>query len=242
MAVDVRGSTVRFGVVLLGLVLGACACSGVSGGEGASSDVTRGGSSAAEPSPTSPSVSTSTVKDAAGVTPRPTFPESIKRQVVRMAEEAGRMPVGGEFSLAEYDGGYGPELIWRTERTGEICTAQMAGPSTTCATLASIPAKHVPGVDVFMGGGQFSDHGQTFWAVTLIANGESVDHLVCRGRDFPVRAAYSTRIDGIPRTIYTVVIPQELQGEYRVVVQRDGHQAEERLDLNLEKVGSPAPC
>ncbi|MEU4588628.1 hypothetical protein AB0F92_42445 [Kitasatospora aureofaciens] len=152
------------------------------------------------------------------------------------------MPAGGKFSLVEYDRGYGPELIWRTEKTGEICTAAVAGPSTTCAALASISTKHVPGVEVFMGGGQFSDHGRAFWAVTLIATGESVDHLVCQGRDFPVRAAYSTSIDGVARTIYTIVIPQDLQGQYLVVVQRGGHQAAERLELNMDQVGAPAQC
>ncbi|MFE3881251.1 hypothetical protein ACFXPX_43565 [Kitasatospora sp. NPDC059146] len=194
------------------------------------------------PSSAPPVVPTPTVKDPAGATPGPAFPDDIKRQVVRMAEEGGRMPAGGAFSVAEYDGGYGTELIWQTEKTGEICTASVAGPSTTCATLASIPAQHVPGAEIFMGGGRFSAHGRTSWAVTLIASGESVDHLVCQGRDFPARAAYSTRVEGIPRTIYTVVIPQELQGSYRVVVQRDGQHAEERIDLNLEKVASPVQC
>ncbi|MEV7602512.1 hypothetical protein AB0O91_34585 [Kitasatospora sp. NPDC089797] len=204
--------------------------------------VARVGSSAAAPSSAPPADSAPSAKDAPGADARPVFPEDVKRQIVRMAEDAGRMPVRGEFSLAEYDRGHGPELIWQTEKTGEICTADVVGPSTTCVALTSIPAKRVPGADVFMGGGRFYDHGQTFWAVTLIANGESIDHLACRGRDFPARAAYSTRIDGISRIIYTVVIPQELQGEYRVSVQRDGQSAEERLELNMDKVGSPVQC
>ncbi|MGW2376364.1 hypothetical protein [Kitasatospora sp. NPDC001683] len=241
MTYEVRGITVRFAAVVLGLVLGACACSGVPGGRGAS-DATGDGSSSAKGSSVSSMVATPAAEDAGRATSSRTFPEDIRRQVVRSVEEAGRMPVGGEFSLAEYDRGYGPELIWRTEKTGEICTAAVAGPSITCAALASIPPKHVPGVDVFMGGAQFSDHGQAFWAVTLIATGESVDHLVCRGRDFPVRTAYSTSVGGVTRTIYTVVIPQDLRGHYLVAVQRGGHQAEERLELNMNQVGPPPQC
>ncbi|MFJ4188314.1 hypothetical protein [Kitasatospora sp. NPDC089509] len=49
-------------------------------------------------------------------------------------------------------------------------------------------------------------------------------------------------MDGVAHTVCTAVIPRELRSEYKVTVQRDGQQAEERLELNMDGVGSPAQC
>ncbi|MEV7770907.1 hypothetical protein [Kitasatospora sp. NPDC086791] len=74
-----------------------------------------------------------------------------------------------------------------------------------------------------------------------MASGETVDHLSCQGRDFPVRTWYSIEAEGVPRTVYTIVIPRSLQGEYRVAVRRDGAAAEDRLPLAMDKV-RPVQC
>ncbi|MER7754486.1 hypothetical protein [Kitasatospora sp. NPDC097643] len=92
-----------------------------------------------------------------------------------------------------------------------------------------------------MGAGLFNDHGNSAWGVMLMASGETVDHLSCQGRDFPVRAAYSAYVGGVLRTVYTVVIPRSLQGEYRVAVRRDDQPVEEHLALNLDK-GDAVQC
>ncbi|MFI2606551.1 hypothetical protein [Kitasatospora sp. NPDC018619] len=57
-----------------------------------------------------------------------------------------------------------------------------------------------------------------------------------------MRKVYSLDVEGVPRTVYTVVAPRGLQGEYRVVVRRGGEPAEDRVTLDMEKVADPVRC
>ncbi|MFH8385091.1 hypothetical protein ACH4E7_29815 [Kitasatospora sp. NPDC018058] len=201
----------------MGLVCGASACTGMTGGGGVSAT---GGETTA-------------------VTPRPTFPESSKQVILRFAKENGTAPAGDRFT--EYDGAFGPELIWVAEKTGDLCVGSESVTAGTCQTAKRTAEARVPGVGIFVDSGSV-DHGKPSWAVRLMASGETIDHLSCQGREFPVRKVFSVDLEGALRTVYTVVIPQDLQGEYRVAVRRDGQSAEERLDLNLEKVDPPVEC
>ncbi|MBO1415792.1 hypothetical protein [Streptomyces sp. FH025] len=167
----------------------------------------------------------------------PTVPEDSRRQILRLAEENGNAPVGGEFTVARYDSGYGPELIWQAEKTGAICSASPGVVSRGCVPPEEIAARPVPGVGTFLGASLYQ--GQ--WSVLLMSSGETVDHVSCQGRDFPARKGYSADVDGVLRTVYTVSVPRNLLGEYRVAVRRDGAPAEERVTLNMEKA-DPVQC
>ncbi|WBP86123.1 hypothetical protein [Kitasatospora cathayae] len=160
----------------------------------------------------------------------PTFPENTKQLILRTAKEKGTAPAGDRFTLLRFSNGYGPELLWRAEKTGDICTASDVV-ARGCVPLADIAKRPTPGVGTFIGASLFEGN----WSVMLMANGETVDRLSCQGRDFPVREGYSILVDGVLHTVYTVAIPRNLQGAYRVAVRRDGHPVEEPLNLNLEE-------
>ncbi|MFI9162685.1 hypothetical protein [Kitasatospora aureofaciens] len=206
--------------VAVGLLLGACACSGPSEGpgsaEGAVADST-GAASASEP----------TAAAGAGLT----LPEEVRQTILQTAKEKGTAPAGDAFTVLRFSNGYGPELVWQAEKTGDICTASGQVLSRGCVPLADIAKRPNPGVGTFLGASLFEGD----WSVMLMADGEAVDHLSCQGRDFPVREGYSVPVDGVLHTVYTVAVPRNLQGVYRVVVRRDGRPVEERLNLNLEE-------
>ncbi|CAM5324023.1 Lipoprotein OS=Kitasatospora aureofaciens OX=1894 GN=GCM10010502_25030 PE=4 SV=1 [Kitasatospora aureofaciens] len=214
----VAGRPVKLGVVLVGLVCGVSSCASLPGGGGPTA---AGGG-------------------AATVTARPAFPENIKKLVLKFATENGTAPAGGRFT--EYDGAHGPELIWVSERTGDLCVASETVTAGMCQTAKRTAEAPVPGVDVFEDSGLTDHHGESSWAIRLVASGEAVDHLSCQGKDFPVLKVYSADLAGALRTVYTVAIPRNLQGEYKVAVRRGSESAEERLDLNMDKVGPPAQC
>ncbi|MFJ8476112.1 hypothetical protein [Kitasatospora sp. NPDC094011] len=167
-----------------------------------------------------------------------TLPEETRQLILRTAKEKGTAPKGDALTSLQFSNGYGPELIWQAEKTGDICTGSDRVVARGCVPLAEIAKRPTPGVGTFISASLFEND----WSVILMANGESVDHLSCQGRDFPVRKGYSVPVDGVAHTVYTAVIPRELQGEYKVTVQRDGQQAEERLELNMDGVGSPVQC
>ncbi|MFB7124474.1 MULTISPECIES: hypothetical protein [unclassified Kitasatospora] len=137
--------------------------------------------------------------------------------------------------MIEFDGGYDPQLIWQPEETGGLCIASEVVASGRCKTEKQIAEERVPGVGIFGDSGLFNREEDPWWAVQVMASGETIDHLSCQGRNFPVRQVYSISLAGAQRTVYTAIIPRSLQGEYRVAVQRDGQSEEERLDLGLEK-------
>ncbi|MFB7911047.1 hypothetical protein ACFC1T_31885 [Kitasatospora sp. NPDC056076] len=174
----------------------------------------------------------------AGVTPTPSATAStsdlssqVRQLVLQTAKERGTAPVGDAVTELRFSNGYGPELIWQAETTGDICTASEQVLSRGCVPLAEIAKRPTPGVGIFIGASLFEGN----WSVLLMANGETVDHISCQGRDFPVRAGYSIPVDGVLHTVYTVAVPRNLQGRYRVAVQRDGGSAEERLDITMEE-------
>ncbi|MFJ7244176.1 hypothetical protein ACIQWA_05945 [Kitasatospora sp. NPDC098652] len=151
--------------------------------------------------------------------------------ILGTAKERGTAPVGDAFTELRFSNGYGPELIWQAEKTGDICTASDRVLARGCVPLAEIAKRPTPGVGTFVGASLFEGN----WSVLLMADGETVDHISCQGRDFPVRAGYSIPVDGVLHTVYTVAVPRNLQGRYHVAVQRDGGSAEERLDITMEK-------
>ncbi|MER6302912.1 hypothetical protein ABT247_25625 [Kitasatospora sp. NPDC001539] len=210
------GLSARLRAVVVGLVFGACACTTVSG----QSDV---GASAA---PTSAPTAAATSEPASA----PTLSERSRQSILQTAKENGTAPAGDAFTQLRFSNGYGPELIWQAEKSGDICTASESVVARGCVPLADIAKRPTPGVGTFIGAGLFEKD----WSVMLMANGETVDHLSCQGRDVPVLAGFSIPVDGVVHTVYTVAIPRDLQGTYRVAVQRDGRSVEERLDLNLE--------
>ncbi|MBD0674355.1 hypothetical protein [Streptomyces sp. CBMA156] len=212
-----NGFTTRLRVVLAGLLLGACACTGPPGGNGSADDGAAAG--------------------AGTVLSEPTLPESARQMILRTAQEKGTAPAGDEFTPVRFDNGYGPELIWQAEQTGDICMASDRVVARSCVPLADIAARRTPGVGTFVGASMFKGA----WSVVLMSNGETVDYLSCQGRDFPVRKGYSIQVEGVRHTVYTVAIPRYLQGEYRATVRRDGVPAEEPLDLGLEK-SLVVPC
>ncbi|MEU3573574.1 hypothetical protein AB0E96_34905 [Kitasatospora sp. NPDC036755] len=158
------------------------------------------------------------------------------RQIQQLAEENGNAPAGGEFTVAKYDSGYGPELIWQAEKTGAICSASPKVISRGCDPSADIAARRNPGVGTFLGGSLHN--GQ--WSVMLMASGETINQISCQGRNIPARKSYSVDVGGVLRTVYTVSIPRDLQGEYRVAVQRDGAPAEDRVALIVDR--DPVEC
>ncbi|MFE7595394.1 hypothetical protein ACFU6K_38950 [Kitasatospora sp. NPDC057512] len=166
---------------------------------------------------------------------RPVFAESSKQVILRTAKENGTAPAGDRFTLVEYDGGYGPELIWQAERTGGLCAASESVTAGWCETVEETSGRRVPSVGVFMDPGLRERDGEASWVVRVMASGETIDGLSCQGRDFPVRQVYVVDLAGARRTVYTASIPRNLQGEYRVSVRRDGKPGEERLDLGFEK-------
>ncbi|MFF2747001.1 hypothetical protein ACFVVA_15820 [Kitasatospora sp. NPDC058048] len=157
--------------------------------------------------------------------------EDARRQILQLAEASGNAPSGGEFVVAEYDSGYGPELIWQAEKSGAICSASPKVVSRGCLPLADIAARPNPGVGIFLGGSLHN--GQ--WSVMLMASGEMINQISCQGVYFPARKVYSITVDDVLRIVYTISIPQSLRGEYRVAVQRDGVPAEDRVILDMGK-------
>ncbi|MGW3044265.1 hypothetical protein ACWC9T_30425 [Kitasatospora sp. NPDC001159] len=169
--------------------------------------------------------------------PRPVFPADARQAALRMAKEDGTAPArDSEVAVADYDGGYGPELIWRAEQTGGFCMADVSemGVSKKCASAEQmhLDALPVPGAGKFLGAARFTDHGHPAWAWTLMASGEEIDHLSCQGRVFAARAVFSSHHGNVPVVVYTVTVPEDLPGEFRVAVRRDDGPAEERVVLN----------
>ncbi|MER7674492.1 hypothetical protein ABTY61_39355 [Kitasatospora sp. NPDC096128] len=203
-----RGVTGKLGTMVVGLALSACACTTVSGPTGTGTGAGR------SPAPT--------VSDRFG---------QVRQLILQTAKERGTAPAGDAFTELRFSNGYGPELIWQAETTGDICTASERVLSRGCVPLAEIAKRPTPGIGTFIGASLFEDN----WSVMLMADGETVDHLSCQGRDFPVRAGYTVPVDGVPHTVYTVAVPRSLQGRYRVAVQRDGDSAEERVDITPEE-------
>ncbi|MFD4537817.1 hypothetical protein ACFWNL_38335 [Kitasatospora sp. NPDC058397] len=201
-----RGISGKLRAVVAGLAFSACACTTVSGQTGTGAGAT--------PAPT--------VSDRSG---------QMTQLILQTAKERGTAPAGDVFTELRFSNGYGPELIWQAEKTGDICTASDRVLSRGCVPLAEIAKRPTPGVGTFIGASLFEGN----WSVLLMANGETVDRLSCQGRDFPVQTGYSIPLDGVLHTVYTVAIPRNLQGQYRVAVQRDGQSAEERLDINMEE-------
>ena len=213
--------------VAVGLLLGACACSGPSEGPGSAEGavaVSIGAASASEP----------TAAAGAGLT----LPEKVRQTILQTAKEKGTAPAGDAFTVLRFSNGYGPELIWQAERTGDVCSASDGVVARGCVPLADIAKRPTPGVGTFIGASLFEGN----WSVMLMSNGEVVDHLSCQVRDFPVQAGFSVPLDGVDHTVYTVAIPRNLQGEYKVAVRRGSQSAEERLDLNMDQVDPPAQC
>ncbi|MET8540593.1 hypothetical protein ABZW03_08045 [Kitasatospora sp. NPDC004799] len=162
--------------------------------------------------------------------------EDVRQQVLHLAEENGNAPAGGEFVVARYDSGYGPELIWQAEKTGAICSASPGVISRGCVPLADIAVRPNPGVGIFLGASL--RNGQ--WSVMLMASGETVEQISCQGRNFPVRKGYSVTVDGVPRIVYTASVPRDLQGQYWVEARREGAPAEDRLALEMDR--APVQC
>ncbi|MFE4355542.1 hypothetical protein [Kitasatospora sp. NPDC056800] len=223
-AIRVVGRSVVFRMVLVGLLCGASACTGASGGHGGASAGAASGGVAAE-------VAWPLGEEGA------TLSEVERRRILRLAEENGWAPAGGEATEVRYDSGYGPELIWRAKGTGAVCSgsSRSSGP---CIPLADIAARPNPGVGTFIGAALHEGK----WSVMLLSSGETVDRVMCQGRSFPARRAYEVTVDGVLHTVYTVSIPRGLQGEYRVAVRRDGQPAEDRVTLNMDRVAGPARC
>ncbi|MFG2916139.1 hypothetical protein ACGF0D_25035 [Kitasatospora sp. NPDC048298] len=210
---DVTGRSAMFCAVLVGVLCAVSACTGASGGD--------------RPTVAGGAASTAATGHV--------FPESFRKLILRTAKADGTAPAGDRFTVIEYDGGYDPELIWQAEKTGDLCVASESITAGRCRTEKQIAEKRVPGVDLFGDSGLFNRQEDPWWAVSVMASGETIDHLSCQGRNFPVRQVYSVTMGGAQRTVYTAAIPRNLQGEYRVAVQRDGQSEEERLDLGLEK-------
>ncbi|MFJ8475860.1 hypothetical protein [Kitasatospora sp. NPDC094011] len=218
-------------IVLTALLLGAAACS-VAPGSHRPAD----GKAAGPPPQIIPSL------------PRPPFPEKARQAILRMAREDGTAPAHeSQIALAEYDNSdYGPELIWRPEKTDSLCVGSSTGTGwgKYCPTAEKmhLDTLLVPGVDIFQNVSQFTTgRRETEWTGMLMARGEEIDHLSCQGRAFPVRRVFSFQHDNVPFTVYTVTISEDLPSDYQVSVRRGGGSAEERVSFPGWQV-TPESC
>ncbi|MER7669716.1 hypothetical protein ABTY61_14760 [Kitasatospora sp. NPDC096128] len=175
--------------------------------------------------------------------PKPPFPEAARQTVLRMARQDGTSPAHeSQLTVAEFDSGYGPHLIWRAARTGDICMAD-GSPEGSAGKACVPPAKlggglrPGPSAEAVMWSAWFTDRTdlkrRPMWAMTLMAADEEIDHLSCQGHEFPVRRVFTTRQNGVPLTFYTASVPESLQGDYRVAVRRTDGPAEERMTITF---------